>query len=204
MEYLTPSSLAAIVLGLLGLLLLAAAWVDVRSHRIPNRLVFAGAALGLLLNSVLPEGYGFTSSLPGALGLWKALAGLGIGLAVMLPLYLLRAMGAGDVKLVAMVGAFLGPDATIGAVLLILISGGLLALIVTLRQGTLGRLTSNLRTMLTTAFFKAVLHETPTLDAAPVSAGKLPYGVAIAAGTALYVGLMHSGSFNFLRVGIFF
>ncbi len=78
--------------------------------------MFFGAGLGLLLNSVLPEGYGFVSSLPGALGLWKALAGLGLGLLIMLPLYMLRALGAGDVKLMAMVGAFLGPNATIGAI----------------------------------------------------------------------------------------
>lgn len=204
MDYLTPSSLAATVLGFLSFLLLAAAWVDLKSHRIPNRLILVGSVTGLLLNSVLPEGYGFASMLPGALGFWKALGGLTVGLAAMSPLYLLRAMGAGDVKLVAMVGAFLGPNAVLGAILLIFVSGGLMAVAVALRDGTLGRLSRNLRQMLTTAMFKALLCELPALDAAPVSAGKLPYGVAIAAGTLMYGVLMRTESIDFLRINLFF
>ncbi|MFD2270623.1 prepilin peptidase [Undibacterium arcticum] len=68
MDYLTPTLNAVIVIGLLCALLLVAVWSDVKSHRIPNWLVLAGAGLGLLLNSVLPLGYGFVSSLTGALG----------------------------------------------------------------------------------------------------------------------------------------
>src|SRR4051794_15864624 len=104
MEHLTPALVATIVLGLLCALLLNAIWNDVKSHRIPNRLVFIGAGMGLLLNTVLPEGYGFISALPGALGFWRALVGLGLGILILLPLYMMRGMGAGDVKLVAMVG----------------------------------------------------------------------------------------------------
>ncbi len=105
-------------------LLLAATWFDVRSHRIPNKLVFWGALAGVLLHVALPEGRGFISSLPGGLGFLDALAGLGIGLAVFLPVYLLRAMGAGDVKLMAMVGAFLGPEQIWGAMLGVALAGG--------------------------------------------------------------------------------
>ena len=200
MDTLTPNLIAALVIGLLCALLLAAAWADVRSRRIPNRLVLAGALLGLLLNGVMPQGYGFVSALPGALGFWKALAGLGLGFALLLPMYMVRAMGAGDVKLMAMVGAFLGPNAIIGTVLVTFIVGGVLTMAVVLRSGTFGLLMTNLRIMLLGSLIKTtVLHEVPTVDAAPVSAGKMPYGVAIAVGTFIYIALEHGGHMDFLK-----
>jgi len=200
MNYLTPSLVAAVVLALLCALLLAAVWNDVKSHLIPNWIVFFGAGAGLLLNSVLPEGYGFISVLPGALGFWKALAGLSLGLAIMLPLHMLRAMGAGDVKLVAMVGAFLGPNAVIGTILITFVIGGVMAVVVVLRNGTLGLLINNLYSMLLGSFIRTtVLHEMPTIDAASVSAGKLPYGVAITLGTFTYMALEHGGHMYLLK-----
>lgn len=200
MNNLTPSQIALIAVSPLFVLVLGALWSDIKSHRIPNRLVFCGAGLGLLLNSVLPEGYGFISSLPGALGPWKALAGMGLGFAILLPMYMLRAMAAGDVKLMAMIGAFLGPNAIIGTILTTFIVGGVLSLVVVLRKRTLGLLIDNLRTMLTGGFIKGVfLHQMPTIDAASVTAGKLPYGVAIALGTFTYIALEHGGHMNFLK-----
>jgi prepilin peptidase CpaA len=200
MDDLSPALIATIVISLLGALLLYATWTDVRSRRIPNRLVFVGAGVGLLLNSVLPEGFGFVSGMIGALGFWKALAGMGLGLGLMLPLYMVRGVGAGDVKLIAMIGAFLGPNATLGTVLLTFIVGGVMALLLAARNGTMGQLYDNLRMMLLNSFFKLALREMPTLDAAPVSAGKLPYGVAIAAGTFAYIVLERSGRMNFLKL----
>lgn len=200
MNNLTPSQIALIAVSPLFALVLGALWSDIRSHRIPNRLVFWGAGLGLLLNSVMPEGYGFISSLPGALGPGKALAGLGLGFVILLPMYVLRAMAAGDVKLMAMIGAFLGPNAVIGTILMTFIVGGILSLAVVLRQRTLGLLIANLRTMLTGSFIKgAFLHQMPTIDAASVTAGKMPYGVAIAVGTFIYIALEHGGHMDFLK-----
>lgn len=200
MNHLTPALVANIVNIILCALLLGAVWSDVKSHRIPNRLVFVGAGLGLLLNSVLPEGTGFVSGLPGALGLWKALEGLALGMIIFLPMYILRAMGAGDVKLMAMVGAFIGPNALIGTIVLTFLIGGVLSLLTALRLGTLDRLFDNLRTMMMSSIFKAVLHEMPTIDSASVSAGKLPYGVAIATGTLSYFAMIYSGHVAFLHV----
>jgi len=199
MDRLSPPLIAAIVIGLLCALLLGAVWSDVKSHRIPNWLVLTGSGLGLLLNSVLPQGYGFVSSLTGALGFNKALAGMAMGLVLMLPLYMLKGMGAGDVKLMAMAGAFLGPNAIVGTIITTFIVGGVLAMAVTLYHGSMARLLVNVRNMLWGSFFKAAMNEMPTLDAAPVSAGKLPYGIAIAAGTFIYIALERGGNMNFLK-----
>ncbi len=193
MDIITPSLIAAAVVAILCSLLLCAVITDIKAHRISNRLVFIGACAGIVFNTTLPEGYGFVSVLPGALGFHGSLAGLGTGLGLMLPLYLLRAMGAGDVKLMAMVGAFLGAHATLNVVLATFAIGGLLCIAVVLRNRMLALLLSNLRTMLLSGFFKLMLNEVPTIDAASSSAGKLPYGVAIAAGTIACVMLTSMG-----------
>lgn len=169
------------------LLLLAVVWEDVRHQRIPNRLVFWGAGLGVLLNTFMPEGLGFVSPLPGGLGFVSAVAGLAIGLAALLPMYLLRAMGAGDVKLMAMVGAFLGPDDVIGAVLCSFLAGGVLSLGYAWKIGVLRRTLQNIRFILYSSMLRVVVGSPPALDDAPETAGKFPYAVAIAVGTLGYL-----------------
>jgi prepilin peptidase CpaA len=178
------------------LLLLAAAWSDIRSRRIPNFLVFPGAIIGVLSHALLPQEMG-------ALGILGSLAGWGTGLALLLPLYLLRIMGAGDVKLMAMTGAFLGAQETVGALLCVLLAGGVLALAAALWQGKLGVLWRNLNVMLLGALAGGSMIGLPvsgkpgegaaknyaedTEESTAESAGSLPYGVAIAAGTMAYL-----------------
>jgi prepilin peptidase CpaA len=106
---------------LFATLLGASAWAvreDLLAHRIPNRLTGSLLCVGVTLQL--------------GLGGWSALgeAALGtvVGLAVLLPLYLLRATGAGDVKLLAALGALLGPYWILVAGLYTLIAGGVLAL----------------------------------------------------------------------------
>jgi prepilin peptidase CpaA len=193
MDQLTPALIANGVLCVLGVLLGAAVCCDVKDHRIPNNLVFAGIAVGSVLNVVLPEGNGFISALPGAAGLGAALTGLGAGFGLMLPMYLMRALGAGDVKLMAMVGAFLGPDAIVRVVLATFIAGGVLALAVARRTDRRRRLADNLRTMMLAGYFKLAMKEMPVFPAMAESAGKLPYAIAIAAGTLICIAIKHSG-----------
>src|SRR6266702_3028370 len=99
----------------------ASAWAvreDLLAHRIPNRLTGSLLCVGLTLQLVL--------------GGWSALgeAALGavVGLAMLLPLYLSRATGAGDVKLLAALGALLGPYWILVAGIYTLLAGGVLAL----------------------------------------------------------------------------
>ena len=175
------------VLGFLLLLLLsAAAWHDIHSRRIPNVLVLTGTIAGLLSNAVLPQQMG-------GLGILNSLTGLGLGFVLLLPPYLLRAMGAGDVKLMAMTGAFLGVKGVMDAFVYILLAGGLLALAMAWRQGNLSLLLRKLRTEPFAMGNSAELRSAKTASTADPSsiatnlADQLPYGVAIAAGTAVSI-----------------
>lgn len=166
-------TLVAVCLVVLGV----AAYYDFRSHRIPNRVVLAGLLSAVALNTLLAAG----------IGGWSSLAGLGLGLALMLPFYLLRALGAGDVKLIAVVGAFLGPLALLGALLAIGLTGGLLAVAVAWRLGVLRRVLENVRLLFIGVLFKAATGTLPTLDPLPAPTARMPYGVAIALGTVAYL-----------------
>lgn len=165
------------------ILLLMASLEDVRSHRIPNVLVLSGILIGVVLNALLPAGLGFNSTVPGGIGWWAALEGLGFGVAVFLPVYLLRAMGAGDVKLMGMVGAFLGWGDVLGVVIATFIAGGVMALMVVLWSRQLKGLLANIRLMLLGGLLKMNAGGLPVVDEVAVSVGKLPYAVAITTGT---------------------
>jgi prepilin peptidase CpaA len=102
------------------------ALIDLRTQRIPNELSATAALLGLSAQILLN----------GAPGLLSALAGAAIGLGMFLPFYLLRAVGAGDVKAMATVGIFLGAQATPLAVAFTLIAGAVVGVIVLLLQSS--------------------------------------------------------------------
>jgi prepilin peptidase CpaA len=162
------------------ILLLIAAWHDIRHYRIPNALVFSGAIIGVLLNTLIPQDMG-------GLGLLASLAGLGVGLVILFPLYLLRAMGAGDIKLMAMIGAFVGPSSMLILTLYVLLAGGVLAVSVALVKGRFSNVLDNLKIMFMLRLTGSSLASLTTTDTRFHSAGKLPYGVAIAAGTFVYL-----------------
>jgi len=176
---------STLIVGLLPLLvlLLAAVRSDLREHRIPNHLILFGIVSGLVLHAVLPDGQGFLAKGPGGLGVWSSFQGLAIGAAAIFPLYLLRTMGAGDVKLMAAVGAILGPHDILPAILGTFLVGGLVSLAVTMFLGTTGQLFRNLLCMAQASLFKFALPGRPGIEALPESAGTAPYAVAVALGT---------------------
>lgn len=168
----------AISLTMLGATLAVAVAFDLRAQRIPTTCVIAGLVLSLACNLYLAarvEG----SAL---LGIWPWLAGSTVGLVLLVPAYLLRMLGAGDVRLMAAAGAFLGPGAAVGAVFFTLIAGSVLMIGAALATRSLARLAHELRAM----FLAVVAGRAADLDAAdaPASA-RLPYALAIACGTAL-------------------
>ncbi|MDQ1832240.1 A24 family peptidase [Massilia scottii] len=155
-------------------LLLAAAATDLASRRIPNRLLGAGLACAAILH--------LCSGNPLAL-LSTGLTGFATGLLLFLPLYCLRGMAAGDVKLMATVGAFTGPALALDIALAAFCAGGLMALLIILASGRLRDTGANLMALLRPLFLRiggmpAVAEPMP----AP-SVGNMPYAVAIAGGT---------------------
>ena len=166
-----------------------ALWHDIRSRRIPNLLIVAGSIAAMLLHSFMPAGAGLFRDPLGGTGIASSVAGFAVGLLLLMPFYALRTMGAGDVKLMAMVGAFLGPAGVAGATLLSMLAGGVLALVVALWSGQLTQVVVNLQQMLqgVTSRGGGVRMPRPA-----VMSGKLAYAVAIASGTAAQ--LMLAGS----------
>lgn len=164
----------------LFVLLAVASVSDWRSYRIPNWLTFGGAAFALLYHTA-------AARTPWA-GLSLALGGMAIGLAIMLPAYVVRVMGAGDVKLMAMVGAFLGFSATLHAALCVFIVGGIAAIGFALRARRFAQMFANTRDAAQTLMVASLAGFRPQAPlAAGKSIGKLPYGVCIAVGTVVSV-----------------
>jgi prepilin peptidase CpaA len=133
--------------------------------------------------------------LPGG-SLSGSLLGIAVGLAMSLPLYWLRAMGAGDVKLLGMVGAFLGGADTFAATLVIFAVGGVLGLVAVARRRAFGQLGANLKQMTFGGLVNTMTSAGPVIDAPNRSVGVQPYGVAIAAGTVLYLAVAKGGIFE--------
>ena len=140
-----------------------------------------GAILGIALNTFLPDGLGF----------YESILGWGVGLLLLLPCYFLRVMGAGDVKLVAMVGAFVGLANIMIVLLYIMVAGGVLALVVALLRGKLPKLIDNLAVIFLSALTfnrsGTMKEKISVLDVGSTSIEKLPYGVAIACGTMTFL-----------------
>lgn len=163
-------------LAVLCAVIAAAVLLDLRLRKIPNRLVIAGALVAI-----------GTSLLPGSIGLSQSVGGLAIGLAMLLPMYVVRAMGAGDVKLMAAVGAFLGMNATFIAALLTFCAGGLLALVYSASAGTLRQTGSNLKTFIYHTAVRAAGGGMPDAGDMPVGGARMPYSLAIAGGVGFYL-----------------
>ncbi|WP_371876483.1 prepilin peptidase [Pseudoduganella chitinolytica] len=114
------------------------------------------------------------------------------GFFLFLPLYALRGMAAGDVKLMAMVGAFTGPLLALQIALLTCLVGGLLGLALVLRSGRWRLLGHNLATILAPLVYSlGGMPQRPVPLSREASAGGIPYGVAIAVGTLTVVARLH-------------
>jgi prepilin peptidase CpaA len=171
-------SLPPVILQTVLVVLVAIAAVyDIRFRRIPNWLVLSGLVLGLGLNTVLSRWQGARASL------------LGIALAflVYFPLYLLRGMGAGDVKLMAAIGAIVGPSNWFGIFILSGLLGGVFAVLLLLSRGKLLNSLWNIGFLFQRLFSFKAPYAREELDLASPKSIKLPHGVAIAAGSLLFL-----------------
>lgn len=153
-------------------LLLAASATDLRAQRIPNYLTFPAIAAALCY-------HGLTQ---GADGLLFSLSGLGLGLALMLLPFFLGVMGAGDVKLLAAVGAWLGAGSVFTTFLFTSLFGGLYALVVLFFHRDV--LLRTLRTFWNTVMVYLATRRFSWANPEPDRRlPRLCYGLAITAGT---------------------
>ena len=143
---------------------------DLRWRKIPNWLTGPATLLGLGLHMIIDH----------VDGLLFSIEGIAVGLGLFLVLYVLGWMGAGDAKLYAAVGAFLGPIQTLSAAVLIAITGGLLSSL------TLGaRLGWKKMGLWIWSHVQTIFLARSLQPAAPADNSiKLPYAVAISIGTA--------------------
>lgn len=172
---------AVLSVSLVCLVLLAAAY-DLGYRRIPNWLTLSGMILGVGCNTLL-------FGLPGLRG---AAFGLLCALLVYLPLYLIRGMGAGDVKLMAAVGAVAGPERWCEIFLATALIAGAASLVIIARKHRVRQTFRNLSTIVSELLsFHAPTHKDPQLDMRNQNAVRLPHGAAIAAGSLVFL-LFHA------------
>jgi prepilin peptidase CpaA len=162
-----PSDL--IVLATLAVGAGIAAVIDLRTRRVPNPLTATLALLGVAFGAL-----GI-----GGLTVGASLAGLVIGLALMLPGHLFGATGAGDVKLFAAAGALIGPVPIAIAFFYTALAGGLLALVVAFRRQRLQRTLGGAARLISTAAASS------NAIASPLENNRFAYAPAIAVGTLI-------------------
>lgn len=128
---LPPQPIPPFVIGLVVL----TASTDIVCRRIPNRVIAIGLLASLVVQACL---------LGPVMGLGNGLAGALTGFALLLPLYLLRATAAGDVKLLAMIGAWVGPTMILYIALVAFVIGGVWSIVWTLFRGRMQQFLMNL------------------------------------------------------------
>lgn len=156
----------------IGLVVLAAS-TDIVCRRIPNQIIGIGLIASLLIQAWV---YG------PLMGCGNWLAGAMTGFALLVPLYMVGGMAAGDVKLLLMIGSWVGPTMILYIALATFVIGGFWSISFALWRGRLTQLLVNIQTLVYGGWRTGSDAETvprPQIK----SVGSLPYGVSIAAGT---------------------
>ena len=166
-----PLAAALVVAGL-------ACFTDVRSRRIPNILTFGAAGTALVYAALTGGG----DAVRLALGGWL------LGTALFLPFFLLRGMGAGDVKLLAALGAWLGPLPVLWVAIYTSLAGGVLGIALAVSRGYLRTTLSNIATIGRHWAYIGV-QPVPGLTLDTTASLRLPYAIPIFIGTVVMLWL---------------
>lgn len=169
---------------LVSAILILAAWIDGKELKVPNWITFPMVLSGLIYCTVTG---GFS-------GLLAGLTGMSCGLLCLLPLYAVGGMGAGDVKLMAGIGAWVGWQTTFYAFCVSVIVGAVMAVLMVAWRGAWRKHYENFLTILSEwsvvrnpyELSKIAAERKPTMFL-------LPYGIPICIGTIgyfMYAGLM--------------
>lgn len=168
------ANISTLIFG--AILLALSTYTDLTKHRIPNVISLGGLVGALTLQAALSGWDGFINGL----------AGFAVGFGLFLPFYILRGMGAGDVKLMGAIGACLGPTLTLVAVGCSFVVGGVMAFAVVISKRGGRMLLQRYLQMLKTFFYThRLIYLAPT--AGDAGAARFPFAAAISAGTVLAV-----------------
>lgn len=169
---------------LVSVVLVVAAVIDGKQLRVPNWLTFPMVFAGL----------GYNAWASGWLGLEAAFVGMCVGLLCLLPLYSVGGMGAGDVKLMAGIGAWLGASTTISAFCVSTVVGAVMAIWMAVRRGDFEKHKANFFMIL--GEFSQIKNPKQLSEIAAERKPRmllLPYGIPICIGSIgyfLYAGMM--------------
>ncbi len=169
---------------LVSAILILAAWIDGRQLRVPNWITFPMVFAGLI----------YSTAIGGWSGLGDSTVGMLVGLACLLPLYAVGGMGAGDVKLMAGIGAWLGAAVTWHAFCVSVVIGALMAIVMAVVDGRFKQHYANF----TMIFLEWTNIRDPRKLSAIAAERKptmtlLPYGIPICIGSIgyfLYAGMI--------------
>jgi len=175
----TPSVACAVLVALIAATI--AAVTDMCWFRIYNVLTFPLIASGIIYHTVLTQTAGFMHSV----------GGICVGGGVLLLLYVVGGTGAGDVKLMAGVGAWLGAPATFHVLIITCIIGGVYALVLLILHGGVSRTVNNLRVMCyqirALGTHLGPEENTESLVRCGESRRLIPYGAMIAVGIVVWL-----------------
>ncbi|MEO7971922.1 MAG: prepilin peptidase [bacterium] len=172
-------SQALVNIGLLVPLAIVIGYHDVRYRRIPNAFVLAALAGGLALNGIFG----------GLAGVATSLGGCGLAFILMFILHIFGAMGAGDVKLFAAIGAVTGAQLVVPTFLVVVLTGGLLALVSIIRAGTV---ITTLHRVLQILVGLLPGWQMPKFAVPADRTHTIPYGVAITMGSIISIAIFRA------------
>jgi prepilin peptidase CpaA len=160
------------IIALLLPLAIIITYYDVRYRRIPNPFVLATLASGIAINSIFG----------GLVGLYASLGGCALAFVLMFMLHIFGAMGAGDVKLFAAVGAVTGASLVLPTFLVVILTGGLLGVVSMVRAGVV---ITTMRRVLQILVGMLPGWEMPKFAVPLDRSHTIPYGVAITIGSII-------------------
>lgn len=153
---------------------LTAGWIDYRTRRIPNWLTVNGALMGIAMQWFAVGPHGVSMSLQG----------MSLALLCLLPMVLLRAMGAGDWKLMGALGAILGPVMMLFVLAGAVFVSGIMAVVIIIQAKRVKETFINMF-VLVQGFLSFGLRNFPDITLDNPGLLKLPFGVAAAVATVL-------------------
>ncbi len=152
---------------------------DVRYRRIPNPFVIATLISGLTINLVMGGWQGGLSSIGGCM----------LAFILMFILHVFGAMGAGDVKLFAAIGSVIGAQLVLPTFVVVVLTGGLLALVTTLRSGVFG---TTMHRVLQILVGLLPGWQMPKFSVPADRRLTIPYGAAITIGAIIATAIFHA------------